>query len=284
MVKSLLIFLFIFTSIATSFSAEIKYEIEQDKIVFNILFNRGYSNLDLLESKNSFLLSFETSEKLDFERQDFFDLPLESAYISVTDDRKKFVVTYTSDYIKPSITSADKQITISIPLTGAYMAGRLPIIGLDEAIGTNQVEPPPKVDPLPTTGSYFRMLFGLGIVLAIILIAYSLMRRYFKKQVFTDIPGTGRLLGKVDLDLRKSLYFYELGDIIYVIGVTDNNMTLIDKIVDDEEATKIRVGMTSKKDFAGYFSFFQKKNDLDDDISTSNAIMEEKLKSLREKR
>lgn len=283
MVKSLLIFLFILTSISTSFSAEIKYEIEQDKIVFNILFNRGYSNLDLLESKNSFLLSFETAEKLEFERQDFFDLPLESAYISVTDDRKKFIVTYTSDYIKPSLISADKQITISIPLTGAYMVGRLPI-GLDEAIGTNQVEVPLKVDPLPTTGSYFRMLFGLGIVLAIILVAYSLMRRYFKKQVFTDIPGTGRLLGKVDLDLRKSLYFYELGDIIYVIGVTDNNMTLIDKIVDDEEATKIRVGMTSKKDFGGYFSFFQKKNDLDDNISTSNAIVEEKLKSLREKR
>ena len=283
MAKPLLIFLFIFISFSTSFSAEIKYEIEQDKIVFNILFKRGYSNLDLLESTNSFLLSFETAEKLEFERQDFFDLPLESAYISVTDDRKKFVVTYTSDYIKPSLISADKQITISIPLTGAYMAGRLPI-GLDDAIGTNQVEAPPKVDPLPTTGSYFRMLLGLGIVLAIILIAYSLMRRYFKKQVFTDIPGTGRLLGKVDLDLRKSLYFYELGDIIYVIGVTDNNMTLIDKIVDDEEATKIRVGMTSKKDFGGYFSFFQKKNDLDDEMNTSNAIVEEKLKSLREKR
>ncbi len=283
MAKSLSTFLFIFISVSMSFAAEIKYEIIQDKIVFNILFNRGYSNLDLLESKNSFLLSFETAEKLEFERQDFFDLPLESAYISVTDDRKKFIVTYTSDYIKPLLTSADKQITISIPLTGAYMDGHLPI-GLDEAIGINQVAVPPKVDPLPTTGSYFRMLFGLGIVLTIILVAYSLMRRYFKKQVFTDIPGTGRLLGKVDLDLRKSLYFYELGDIIYVIGVTDNNMALIDKIVDDEEATKIRVGMTSKQDFGGYFSFFQKKSSIDDDINTSNAIVEEKLKSLREKR
>ena len=127
------------------------------------------------------------------------------------------------------------------------------------------------------------MLFGLGVVLFIILSVYWLVKSYYKKQVFTDIPGSGRLLGKVDIDIRKSLAFYELGETLYIIGITDSGMNLIDKITDEAEATKIRAGFTRKREFTGYMSFFKRKNELDDEISTSNALVEEKLKSLRKK-
>ncbi len=49
---------------------------------------------------------------------------------------------------------------------------------------------------------------GLLIVLAVMLVLFWIVKSFFKKQVFTDIPGgMGRLLGKADLDIRKSLFF-----------------------------------------------------------------------------
>ena len=105
----------------------------------------------------------------------------------------------------------------------------------------------------------------------------------FKSILYSDIPGSGRLLGKVDLELRKSLYFYEIGDIIYIIGVTDNSMNVIDKVLDDAEAAKIRAGFIKKHDFKGYMNFFKRKELLDDDLSSSNAMVEEKLNNMRKR-
>lgn len=52
------------------------------------------------------------------------------------------------------------------------------------------------------------MIWGLLIVLAVMLVLFWIVKSFFKKkQVFTDIPGMGRLLGKADLDIRKSLFF-----------------------------------------------------------------------------
>lgn len=278
LIISFLVTSFFFITITDLSAAEITYEIKPDRIDFLLTFDKDYSNLNIVKSSDSFVLNFETPEPIVFKRQDFFDLPVESAYIISTDTKKRFIIKYSSEFIEPVVNNIAKQITLIIPFPPSYIATQL-----DQQA---QLTPDDdtKIDPLPTTAAYLRMLFGLGIVLFIILLAYYLLRRYFKKQVFTDIPGTGRLLGKVDLDLRKSLYFYELGDIIYIIGVTDSNISLIDKITSEEESTKIRTGLRAKHDFKGYLTFFRRKDNIDDNINTSNTLVEEKLQSLRKKR
>jgi len=277
MIRAVLIGAFFFITIIELSAAEITYEIKPDRIDFLFTFDEGYSNLNIVKSSDSFVLNFETPESIVFKRQDFFDLPIESAYIISTDKVKRFIIKYTSEFIEPVVNNLDKQINLIIPFPPSYISAQS-----TEQAQLEQGEDI-KIDPLPTTSAYFRMLFGLSIVLSIILIAYYLLRRYFKKQIFTDIPGTGRLLGKIDLDLRKSLYFYELGDIIYIIGVTDSNISLIDKITSVEELTKIRIGLKAKHDFKGYLTFFKRKDNIDQDINTSNTLVEEKLRSLREK-
>lgn len=216
---------------------------------------------------------------VDFKRQDFFDLPIKSAYISGENSyRKKFIVTFEKEIIDPKVEAVGKTITISFPISQELLA--------TNADDDNLTAATPMKPPLAGSGTYFRMMFGLLVVLAVILLLYKLLKSYLNKQVFSDIPGSGRLLGKVDLDIRKSLYFYEISDTIYIIGVTDSNMTLIDKIGDESDMTKIKAGLAKKSEFAGYMSFFSKKNKmsgLDEDISANNVLVEEKIKSLRKK-
>ena len=78
---------------------------------------------------------------------------------------------------------------------------------------------------MPSTSSYVKMISGLIFVVILIFLLFFVLKIFFKKQLFSDIPGSGRLLGKVDLDLRKSLYFYEIGDVIYIIGILSNTIS-----------------------------------------------------------
>lgn len=275
MVKPLgVIFIFLFT-INVAFSAEISFEVEKDNVQFTLTFDKGYSNLNVLDSADSVIFSFETSEKIDFKQQDFFDLPLKSAYLQSDSYRKKFIVTFNEKIIEPVISRENRRLVFTFPFPA--------IQNYEVDTENSQNNATSKAPSVPGVGAYFKMLFGLSIVLFIILAVYWLVKSYYKKRVFTDIPGSGRMLGKVDLDIRKSLVFYEIGDTLYIIGITDNGMNLIDKVTDEAEATKIRAGFTRKREFTGYMSFFKRKNELDDEISTSNALVQEKLKSLQKK-
>jgi len=90
------------------------------------------------------------------------------------------------------------------------------------------------------------------------------------------------MLGKIDITVGKSLYFYELGHYIYLLAISSNNITLIDKIEDSEVVTIIREGFAKRKDFSSYFRFFSRKS-LNEDINITKTIIEEKLNSLRKK-
>ena len=273
MVKPLGAVFFLLLCFTAAFGAGISYDVKSDRVEFVLEFSRGYSNDDLLKSEDSVVFSFETSESIDFPRQDFFDLPLRSAYFTSDSFRKKLIISFDGKPIEPIISKEAKKIILTFPFTP-----------VSQPVGdTADISSQTKSSAVPGAGAYFRMIFGLCIVLFIILVCYWLVKSYFKKKVFTDIPGSGRLLGKVDLDIRKSLFFYEIGDNIYIIGVTESGMNLLDKITDDSEAAKIRAGFTKKREFTGYMSFFKRKNELDEDISVSSTIIGEKLKSLRKK-
>lgn len=270
-----LLFIILFTVFAfQSYSAELKANVDEKRAEYIFTFQKGYSAFEQLldETSNTLIFTFDTSENITFERQNYFDMPIKSAFLT-SKDKKRFFIEFKNTPIEPIVNKTNRQISIVFPLPE-----KLPELNTAAA-------PVPAANPsMPTTSSYVKMISGLVFVLILIFLLFFVLKIFFKKQLFSDIPGSGRLLGKVDLDLRKSLYFYEIGDIIYIIGITDNGMNVIDKISDEAEAAKIRAGFIKKHDFKGYMSFFKRKAHLDEDLTSSNAIVEEKLNSIRNRK
>lgn len=277
MVRVLSLLFFIFSTLVC-YSAEIKENISDDKIEFTFTFVKGYSAFERLvdENNNKIIFTFETSEKIQYPRQNYFDMPVKSVYLVSDGYKKQFIVEFKQSVLTPSVNKDNKKIVIEFAVPKSY----------EKTIADNNTLTNTAVNQgnITNVGTYARMMFGLLVVLIIISVLFWVLKIFFKKQIFTDIPGSGRLLGKVDLELRKSLYFYEIGDVIYIIGVSEAGMNLIDKISDEAEITKIRSGFLTKYEFKGYMSFFKNKKELDDKLSTSNAIVEEKLKAIRRKK
>lgn len=274
MAKKIIFFCIFFIYALSSYAAELKSAVEDNRVSFKFTFQKGYSAFEQLsdETSNTLIFSFDTSENITFERENYFDIPIKSAYLT-TKDRKRFFVEFKGTPIEPIVNKTGKEITIVFPLPlnkdNTTMAARAALPSTNPNAGEIGA------------GSYARMLLGLTFVLIIIMILFWFLKAFYKKQIYSDIPGSGRLLGKVDLELRKSLYFYEIGDIIYIIGVTDNSMNVIDKVLDDAEAAKIRAGFIKKHDFKGYMNFFKRKEMLDDELTSSNAMVEDKLNKMR---
>lgn len=270
-------FFFILFFAVTSFQgycAELKANVDDKRAEFVFSFQKGYSAFEQLsdEKSHTVIFTFDTSENIVFERQNYFDKPIKSVYLT-SKDKKRFFVEFKDMIIDPIVNKTNKQISIVFPLPERV-----------SAINAAPAATPTANPSLPSTSSYTKMILGLIFVLIMIFLLFFVLKVFFRKQLLSDIPGSGRLLGKVDLDLRKSLFFYEIGDIIYIIGVTENGMNVIDKISDEAEAAKIRAGFIKKHDFKGYMSFFKRKAHLDDDLASGNAIVEEKLNSIRSRK
>lgn len=130
--------------------------------------------------------------------------------------------------------------------------------------------------------SFVRMFMGIVVIIIFILFCYFLLKIMMKKQLNSNIPGSGRLLGKVDIFPGKSLIFYELVESIYILSMTSDSLTVIDKIYDPITCDKIKEGFARKKDFSSYMRFFGKNID-SKDIGITNEILQEKVDRLRKK-
>jgi flagellar biogenesis protein FliO len=181
--------------------------------------------------------------------------------------RKQLTFRFEDKVFDPILTRQAKSISIDFAMPMA----------------SNLAPAPVSAAPAPMTGAYAGMFVALAIVVAIILLLYGVMKYFFKHNVVTDIPGIGRLLGKIDLEMKKSIVFYELGEVIYMIGITDGSITLMDKVTDPTAVNLIKAGFSRRKDFSSYMKFFRKKNEIGDDFKDSSALIEEKLSSLRKK-
>lgn len=261
MVRIVALFLFLCAATVPAHAAAVSWDITETYAQFTVQFETGYTNPQVVKSETGYVITFETGEPVLFEKKEFFDLPLKDAYLVEDQYRKKLVFTFSGSIIEPKVTTAQNALS-----------ARFEFPKLKK-----------EVEEVNSGVSYGRMIFGLGVIVAVIIMLFWALRKLSKRQVFTEIPGTGRLLGKVDLDIRKHLYFYELGECIYILGVTDSGMTLIDKICDEEEVMIIKAGFARKKDFSGYFSLFQKKEDIDKDLGVTRSVVEEKLQSLKKK-
>lgn len=249
----------LFLLCATSYAAHLTYEIDATGLNIEINFDQGYSNVTTLKLDKGFVVSFDTNEKLAFS-QEFWDMPVSKLSVSSDNSRKRVITDFSDTVVVPEIVSQPKVLKI----TYAF-----PKISKD--------------DPIVGKRAYSRMVWGLMVVLAIMLGIFWVFKTYFKRKVFTDIPGTGRLLGKVDLDIRKGLYFYELDDTIYILGITDTSMSLIDKVTEEAEVTRIKSGFNKKTEFTNYMKFFKKNPGIKDEMDISRHSISERLKSLRKR-
>ena len=133
-----------------------------------------------------------------------------------------------------------------------------------------------------TGSSFLRMFVGILVIIIFILFCYFILKIMMKKQLSSDIPGSGRLLGKVDIFPGKSLVFYELVDFVYILSMSSDTLTVVDKIYDPITCDKIKEGFARKKDFSSYMRFFGKSID-EKDIGITNEVLKEKVDRLRKK-
>lgn len=264
-VVGFIVFLMVLCAVpANVWAADVSLDVQDTYLEFSLRFTRGYSNTTTLKSEKAVVISFETSEPIMLEKKEFFDLAVKDAYMVGENFRKKLVVNFTDAVIEPEIFTGERLMKVRFNLPEKTAA---------KAADKQAVD----------SGAYGRMIYGLAFIIVLILVMFWIFKKVAKKHVFTEIPGTGRLLGKVDLDFRKTLYFFELAETVYIIGVTDSSMSVIDKISDEVEAAVIKAGFQRKKEFSGYFGFFNKKNDFDKDLEVSRSMIEEKLESLKRK-
>jgi len=252
-----LIIILLFASPA--FAASIMYDVDNAALSLKVSFDKGYSNVNTLKLEKSYVISFETNDEIKF-KQKFWDMPVTSIYVTSDGSRKRLIADFEDAVIVPEVISQESLMKVTFPF------------------------PKEVIDkPVVSKKAYARMVWGLLIILGIMLLIFWLMKVFFKKQISTDIPGSGRLLGKVDLDIRKSLYFYEIDESVYIIGVTDASMNLIDKISDETEVSRVKAGFAKKADFGAYMKLFRKSPNIKDEMDISRNTINERLESLRKR-
>ena len=195
MVKKLFLAV-VFTLLSSAlYAADLKTDIKDSKVEFIFSFQKGYSTFEQLadERHNTLIFTFDTSEKIAFDNVSYYDIPLKRAYLT-SKDKVRFFIEFKETPIEPIINKTNRQISIVFPLPAKAESG---------------VQGKKSAAPAPVeTGSYARVLIGLTFVLIMIMLLFYILKIFFKKQIYSDIPGSGRLLGKGGLELRKTLYFY----------------------------------------------------------------------------
>lgn len=122
-----------------------------------------------------------------------------------------------------------------------------------------------KVDSVPMP-SFPEMLLQLGIVLVFIVLIIYLVVFLFKK-----LSGQGRLVHKIDkkaniidifpLTNKQAIYIIQLFDNIYILGVSEHQVNLIEKITEEAQKQDIlqKNAQKNSKKFAQILKRFQKK-------------------------
>jgi len=89
----------------------------------------------------------------------------------------------------------------------------------------------------PSWGGYVKMLLALAVVLVLVWVVLSLLRRTM------GLRGAGiagvQLLGGISLGQRRSLQFIKVGKALLLIGATDHHLGLIARIDDPQEMEAI---------------------------------------------
>jgi flagellar biogenesis protein FliO len=253
-------FLFFILLLSNSlYSASLEFSYDNNTINIRLNFSEEFSVQEYKKNGKIFSIKLKTKEPLDNITKEFWGYSIERVYVA--DDKiYKFI----------NFEFVDDAYDAELKRTGntLYVTFKFKTV-------------PANIDR-PIDGLYLRAFIGLLIILIFIFIVFWLVKLVYKGKVVSVIPGVGRVLGKIDISVGKSLYFYELGTCIYIFAITSNNMNLVDKITDPESVNIVKEGFAKRKDFSSYLRFFSKKT-LNDDINITKTILEEKIDSLRKK-
>jgi hypothetical protein len=211
-------------------AAEVKTELNGRQFHLNIEFEKGYSDVNTLKLEKSYIISFQTAEDVQYS-EEFWDSPVSQAFVHEEGDRKKLIIDFAGEPVEPQVSTDTKKLTVSFVF--------------------------PEVAPVPqdgVKGAYVRMITGLGIVLAVILVLFWLIRAALKRRTLSELPG-----------------------------VTDMSVNLIEKITDEDEINRIKSGFSRKSEFGPYLNFFSKGSDLKGDLDASRNIIREKLESVKKR-
>lgn len=255
---NILILLFLLLS-SSLYSANLEFIYDNNTMNVKLLFTQEFSVHEPKKEGRIFSVRLKTNEALDNITKEFWGYPLERVFTTSEGMYKLINFEFIDDAYDAELKRTGNILYIT------FKSKSIPA-NIDRPVG----------------GLYLRAFIGLFVVIIFLLILFWLFKIVTRGKVSSVIPGVGRMLGKIDITVGKSLYFYELGHYIYLLAISSNNITLIDKIEDSEVVTIIREGFAKRKDFSSYFRFFSRKS-LNEDINITKTIIEEKLNSLRKK-
>ena len=90
----------------------------------------------------------------------------------------------------------------------------------------------------------FQMFTALGIVLGGLLVVFYLMKRFFKKDVGGSKEQLIRVVASQYIGIKKNIALVEVPGAILVLGVSNDNISLLTKIEDKSILESIRLEAT----------------------------------------
>lgn len=255
--KAAFVCLFLVLLSTPIFSADLTYTLDDEKVDIHLNFLKPIGKVLVKEDQNRIIAKFQTTDNVDIS-QEFWGVPLAKVYGEHDGKTASLIFEFIDVAVMPDIQQSEKTLDLKFTF----------IKSQQQSYSSGSV--------------YFRLVVGLLFTVICILVIYWFAKMFLKKNLSTEIPGVGRGLGKVDIMPGKSLFFYELGDIIYILGLSGDQISLIDKICDEDEINKIKAGFSRKTDFTSYLKYFS-KGDMDKEVDVTSTIIRDKVNSLKKK-
>lgn len=257
--RLLSVLVIVYLSSISAQAATLDFHYDNKTINFNITFEKDFNIIEHLKYGNTYKIKVKTNEVIDNLSKEFWGYPIERVVVKHDNNFYVLFFEFVDEHFDAEIKRSGNTLFLNVTFTTT-----------------------PVNFEFNTGGIYLRIFIGtLGILIFIFLI-YGFIKIVFKSKTLSNIPGVGRVLGKIDLTYSKSLFFYELGMCIYIIGVTSDSIALVDKITDTTEINIIKGGFSRKREFSSYLRFFGKKA-VKQDLDITKNILEEKIESLRKK-
>lgn len=224
----------------------------QDNLTFEVNFEGSYSDITTTVSDNLSILSFKASEDFIFDNTTYLYQRVVRTYLNRTGDTYELVTEFRDETpVEPIIEKTNTGIAIT------YVGVGIPVADVLED------------QPTASLGAFsVRAIIFLIVFISLALGLVWVLKKSFKRVAITEVRGVARVLGRLDIHLRKSLYFCEVGEKVYILGVTDDNIGVVDILADEEEIARIKAGFSRREDFGSYLRFFNTRNDASANLST----------------
>ncbi len=89
--------------------------------------------------------------------------------------------------------------------------------------------------------SAMKMLSALGIVLGGMFIVFYFMKRFMKRNITGSKETLIRVLASSYVGMKKNISLIEIPGAVLVVGITNDNISLLSKIEDEEILEKFRL-------------------------------------------